>query len=353
MVAMQALASVRGRRRFRVILTETASMQASLNRTSAEKPVSREFEIRGCEKFMARRLLPPDVKNALIEVCGRCFWYKQPLFDMFARAAIPEDLYLRYEHEAKFKIARQLLGDLEQMGDEGMLLQRRLLTELCSLRDLPDTEVPDRDAGLDALRALKQAAVDRDLVSKEEKHEKARRVADAQESVQKARDRERRLGELYGAFAELAASADPQARGYGLEDLLKELFALYEIRYRKSYKSEGEQIDGFFTFGGFDYLVEARWRKEPPTLEQLLAVKGKVDRKIESTRGFIFSIPPFREDVLQRLRQAGQANLILVDGYDLTLILEGRVSLIDALQAKIDKAAQEGILYFALAKLFT
>jgi hypothetical protein len=137
-----------------------------------------------------------------------------------------------------------------------------------------------------------------------------------------------------------------------LEDLLKELFALFEIRYRKSYKSEGEQIDGFFTFGGFDYLVEARWRKEPPTLDQLLSVKGKVDRKIESTRGFIISMLPFREDVLQRLREAGQANLILVDGYDLALILEGRVSLIDGLQAKIDKAAQEGVLYFPLADLF-
>ncbi len=302
---------------------------------------------------MARHLLPHEVKNALIEVCGRCFWYKQPLFDIFARAGISEDLYLRYEHEAKFKIARQLLGDLEQMSDEGMSLQRRLLTELCKLRGLPDKEVPDRDAGLHALRNLKQAAVDHDLVTKEEKQTAARRVSDSEESVQKARDRERRLRELLEAFAEMSASSDAQARGYGLEDLLKEVFALYEIRYRKSYKSEGEQIDGFFTFGGFDYLVEARWRTDPPTLDQLLAVKGKVDRKIESTRGFVFSIPPFREDVLQRLRQAGQANLILVDGYDLALILEGRVSLIDALQAKIDKAAQEGILYFPLAKLFT
>lgn len=302
---------------------------------------------------MIRRLLPLDVKNALIEVCGRCFWYKQPLFDIFARAGIPEDLYLRYEHEAKFKIARQLLGDLEQMGDEGLLLQRRLLTELCKLRGLPDAEVPDRDAGLLALRALKQAAADHDLVTKEEKDANARRVADAEGSIQKARDRQRRLRELYEAFAELAASEDAQARGYSLEDLLKELFALYEISYRKSYKLEGEQIDGFFTFGGFDYLVEARWRKEPPSLEQLLGVKGKVDRKIESTRGFVVSVPAFREDVLQRLREAGQANLILVDGYDLALVLDGRVSLIDALQAKIDKAAQEGILYFPLARLFT
>jgi hypothetical protein len=77
---------------------------------------------------MPRELLPAEVKNALIEVCGRCFWYKQPLFDMFARAGISEDMYLKYEHEPKFKIARQLLGDLEVLGDDGLLLQKRLLT---------------------------------------------------------------------------------------------------------------------------------------------------------------------------------------------------------------------------------
>ena len=301
---------------------------------------------------MVRKLLPPEVKNALIEVCGRSFWYKQPLLDMFARAGIPEDMYLKYEHEPKFKLARLLIGDLEQVGDEGYLLQRRLVTELCKLRNLPDREVPDRDAGLDALRRLKKAALEHDFDVKEEQTNRARRTADAAETTQKARDRDRRSKELHQAFVELSQSSNAQGRGYDLEDLLKELFALYEIRYRKSYKTEGEQIDGFFTFGGFDYLVEARWRDKQPALPDMLAFKGKVERKIESTRGVIISILGFREDVVQRLREAGPANLILIDGYDLNLILEGRVSLIDALQAKIDKAAQEGIIYFPLIKLF-
>jgi hypothetical protein len=213
--------------------------------------------------------------------------------------------------------------------------------------------VPDRDAGLDALRRLKAVACEHDLEVQQEKTAATRRAADAQEAVQKARDRDRRRGELREVFVALTQSDNPQARGYGLEDLLKELFALYEIRYRKSYRADGEQIDGFFAFGGFDYLVEARWRKEQPSLPDLLAFKGKVERKIESTRGVVVSLLGFRDDVVQRLREAGPANLILVDGYDLNLILEGRVSLVDALQRKIDKAAQEGVIYYPLAKLFS
>lgn len=300
---------------------------------------------------MKRRLLPPEVKEGLIEVCGRCFWYKQPLFDMFSRAGIAEEYYLKYEHEAKFKIARQLLSDLEKEGDDGYLLQRRLLTELCKLRDLPDREVPDRDAGLGALRRLKISAREHDLVAEEEATRGSRRAHDASQKVQKARERERRLHELHTAFTQLSQNPNKQARGYGLEDLVKEIFALNEIDYRKSFRADGEQIDGFFTFGGFDYLVEARWRAKKPTLQDLLAFKGKVDRKIESTRGVVLSMVGYEEDVLQRLREAGKANLILFDGWELMLILEGRVSLVDALQAKADKAAQEGDIYFHLGNL--
>jgi len=296
--------------------------------------------------------LPADVKNSIIKVCGRSFWYKQPLFDMFARAGIPENHYLKYEHEPKFKIARQLIDDLESMGEDGLLLQRRLLTELCKLRALPDTEVPDRDAGLDALRELKRLGQEHDLIAKEERERARRRTDDAEAQIQQARERDRRLRELCETFREMCISSDHQARGYGLEDLLKELFGLFELRFRKSYRAEGEQIDGHFTFGGFDYLVEVKWRKDRPTLQDLLAFKGKVDRKIESTRGLYLAVAGFGEEIIQRLREAGPTNLVLMDGYDLTLILEGRVSLVDALQAKADRASQEGLLYFPLVKLF-
>lgn len=269
---------------------------------------------------MSSSKLPADVKNALINVCGRSFWYKQPLFDIFDRAGISEDFYLRYEHESKYKIARNLIHDLEMMGEDGYHFQKRLLTELCKLRKLIDTEVPDKDAGLEALRELKRLAYQNDLVVKEDLEHASRRIVDAEARVQQARERERRLKELHNAFIQMQSSSDPQDRGYSLEDLLKELFSLYEINYRKSYRTAGEQIDGFFTFGGFDYLVEARWRKEMPTLNDLSAFKLKVDRKIESTRGLFVSVAGFKNEIIDHLHKGGSANLILMDGYDLTLV---------------------------------
>jgi Restriction endonuclease len=105
---------------------------------------------------------------------------------------------------------------------------------------------------------------------------------------------------------------------------------------------------GFFTFRGFDYLLEARWRKTQPPIGDLRAFSGKVKAKIESTRGLFLSIPGFRKEVVDEA--ATLSNLILMDGEELAVILEGRVSLVEGLQIKLDKAAQEGLLFFSLVR---
>ena len=94
------------------------------------------------------------------------------------------------------------------------------------------------------------------------------------------------MEELRNTFLSMVTSGsdDPQGRGYGLEDLLAELFDLHEIPYRRSYRTPTEQIDGSFQWKGFDYLVEARWRVIPPTETELGGFKSKVDKKLSSTR---------------------------------------------------------------------
>jgi hypothetical protein len=43
------------------------------------------------------------------------------------------------------------------------------------------------------------------------------------------------------------------------------------------------------------------------------------------------------------------SNLILMDGQELALILEGRVSLVAGLQIKLGNAARKGLLYYSFA----
>jgi hypothetical protein len=132
-----------------------------------------------------------------------------------------------------------------------------------------------------------------------------------------------------------------------LEDLIGDLFNLYRIPYHSPYrKGTVEQTDGFFTFNGFQYLIESRWRKKPPTLNDLRAFSLKVEAKIESTRGLFVSISGFRDDVLVEAKPL--RNVIYVNGQDLAHILEGRNLLPQALTVKIDQAARRGVFFYPL-----
>lgn len=298
--------------------------------------------------------LPFEIREAIVQVCGKGFHYKDPFRTFLLSCGVSAEMYDRYSEESKYKIARHVLSELDSLGDDGYEVQRRILSELCRLRRLPDDNTPDPAAGLDALRNLKQLAADQKLVVEQAESVTAIRTAEARRKQAGLAARAEKMKELREQFFLL--STDPesaQARGYGLEDILSELFAANEIPYRPSYKIETEQIDGHFHFKGFDYLVEARWRKGPPVEADLAALKTKADKKITSTRGLFVSVVGFRSEVVLEFTRGVSSNIILMDGSDLSLILEGHISLVDALDLKIEKAAQEGLIYFPLAQRFS
>lgn len=298
--------------------------------------------------------LPFEIREAVVAVCGKAFWLKDPFRGFLLSCGVTAEIYDRYGDESKFKIARHVLGELDALGDKGFETQRRIVTELAKLRRVPDDSVPNMDAALGALRWLKELAVNQKFVVEEERKFADDRAQEARRKQAGLAARAQKMEELRRTFYGWAgAQDDPQGRGYGLEDLLAELFELHEMTYRRPYRTATEQIDGHFPFKGFDYLVEARWRVGPPSEADLGAFKMKVDKKITSTRGLFVSIPGYRSEVLLEFTRGVSSNIVLTDGQDLALILEGHVSLTDALDLKIQKAAQEGIIFFPLSQRFS
>jgi len=285
--------------------------------------------------------LPFVVVQAMIQCFGLSFHYKDTMAAFLAAAGIPNDIVDKFRDEPKFVWARKTLSELGQSPD-GCILQQRLLTELFKLRDLPDKNVPDPDAGLDALRKLKRLTLDHDLVVAEKKNTAERRENIAAERTKQIQERASRLEALRNQFNAALLATNRQGSGYCLEDILKDLFALFELEYKKPYRTETQQIDGHFRFEGFDYLVEAKWWKGQPPESEVFKFKGKVDDKFRSTRGLFVSIEGVREEVARRFDGHG-CNILFFDGSDLVWVLEGRVDLRDALRFKIEKAAQHGI----------
>lgn len=110
-----------------------------------------------------------------------------------------------------------------------------------------------------------------------------------------------------------------------------------------------QQIDGAFKHGGRDYLVEARWREEPPAANDLFTFAMKATGKLDGTLGLFITMVPPREEVLVDVAKASR-NVLIMDGGDLALILGGRLTLPEALEFKRRRAAQEGILFSSLAQ---
>ena len=75
--------------------------------------------------------------------------------------------------------------------------------------------------------------------------------------------------------------------------------------------SRTNRSTGSFHFRGFTYLVEARWRGQPPTTGDLADFKVKVDGKLESTRGLFISIIGFNDEILAHFANvSGKRNVV-------------------------------------------
>ena len=293
--------------------------------------------------------LPYEILDAMVQCFGLAFHFRGAMTAFLVSCGLPRSLSEMDESEPKFVRARRLLTQIGQT-DEGRLQQRRILTELCKLRNLPDTKVPDPQAGLDALRKLKQMAIDQKIHAEEVRQSERSRQRENEELQRIIRERAAKLDELKKVFYEATVSPDRQRAGYTLEDLLKDLFAQFEIEYRKSYRVPTHQIDGSFHFDGFHYLVEARWRKDQPTQEEIGGLREKVRTKIKSTRGLFVSIQGYRPEVIACYDRMG-TDIILIDGTHLIQVLEGRIDLRDLLKGIINKAAQEGLAYTPINQL--
>jgi hypothetical protein len=160
--------------------------------------------------------LPYEIREAFIQACGRSFYYKDPLRDLLVGAGVPAHLYDQYDAEPKFKIARYILSDLDAMGEQGHIIQRRLITEFCHLRGLPDPGVDNKESAAQALRHLKELALAHRIVAEEQRSVAEQRAQETRLKQAALAARAQKVAELKRRFLEMAVpSYDPQVRGYG------------------------------------------------------------------------------------------------------------------------------------------
>ena len=254
----------------------------------------------------------------------------------------------------KYKVISPVLDELNSR-EEGLGPLRALLHETLSYKDgkhllwLPDGQDKRKDAEV-AIANLRY------LVSS---HDKAKQTAEEEKQVILRRRAEsnksmvfnEKLYALKQRYEALCVESDAQKRGFALEILLNELFELFEMSPKSPFRRTGEQIDGAFTLDGDHYLLEAKWHGPAINLADLKVFDGSVESSLDNTLGLFLSINGFSDEAIEGYLLGRRPRLILMDGADLYLVLDGRIDLGDLLGRKKDIAVQKRVLLASAADI--
>lgn len=169
-----------------------------------------------------------------------------------------------------------------------------------------------------------------------------------QESAVRRNAFESKLGQIQLMFKNVAAKqGTPQTRGSELEAVMTELFDLFELDPKASFRIRGEQIDGAFTLDGTDYLFEAKWEKDPVDRATLDVFSSKIGRKLDNTLGLLLSMSGFIQNAIAK-HSDRRATILLMDGYDLQAVLEQRIDFVEMLRRKRRHAAETGSIFYQI-----
>ena len=144
-------------------------------------------------------------------------------------------------------------------------------------------------------------------------------------SSAKRTEEEAARSRLRESFYRLCQETDRQKAGLALEGLLNGLFEIAGMNPRHPFRVTGEQIDGSFELDNEIYLLEAKWERSPVPESDLLVFRGKVEGKSQFTRGAFLSVNGFSAESKDAISRGKQPNFFLLDGYDLTVVLEGQI----------------------------
>ncbi|WP_418502096.1 hypothetical protein [Flagellimonas sp.] len=225
-----------------------------------------------------------------------------------------------------------------------------LLLAVTDLTDFPQLEFWDDDGtkkakAKKAVENLRKHTRGYIQITKEQEEAKKRREK-SESQIAKNKTLQSELDDLKKLFNKLATNTNFQQRGFEFEKFLNELFQLYELDPKASFKNHGEQIDGAFTFDGTDYLLEAKWKQQVNRTD-LATFTFKVENKLKIAMGLLITVDGLTPEAIS----PDFKSIIIMDGMDLISILDGRVSLPDLLYKKRRKANETGKIYIPYNQL--
>lgn len=298
--------------------------------------------------------ISPVAVNALKDALTLVYWYKSELRSFLTNCLTDSSILSRLDWgRYKREIVGNLVDHMIRHEEEHQADLLRIMAEVARMSDFSHlVRLEDGKEKVAAARAAVQALRRQmkdhlELVEEQQvirrRREQARQHRLASAAIQM------RLKELHEEYCGML-SLSPQRRGFALERLMYNLFEVFDLDPKASFKVLGEQIDGSFSFETTDFLFEARWESSPTSRADIDAFNGKISRKLDNTLGLFLSINGFSGDGVKAY-SAARSLMILMDGAHLAAVLEGRIDLVSLLLRMRRHAAQTGCIYLPVHQL--
>jgi len=291
---------------------------------------------------------PTDIKNCMKECILAVLWAKNDIFrflqDTGCTSADLEPIKSYKEDSlGRAAMVERTFDHLSARQDNGLGPFRVMLRRLTEwshfdpyyFEKLKKLDRVGADRSLDHLRQLVE------IRDGKIKADRQRREATAQRQQSTTETRQSLLKRFLDLYQ---GRTEPQKRGYQAETLIQDMAKLEGLEVTGSFRGLGEQIDNGLKFDGENYHLEIKWQDRAASTEPLYAFAHKVEGKMYG-RGIFISINGFMPEPVEGLLRGKAINTVLVDGEDLTLVLEGHVTFREMLDVKIREAQLKGEIH--------
>jgi hypothetical protein len=285
--------------------------------------------------------------RAVKEAVRNVFWTREEIRKLFERCGVPQLLISEVRPDVKTWTIVDVVLDALNANEIYHHTLQKIIEQTLQYKDGKHLQWAGKEkveAATASLTALREEIGE----LAEERRKRQRDEAERQTRIDKtANDKlfKEKLAELNTRFLSWFSATDPQARGIQFEAILAELFDLFDLAPKHSFRRNGEQIDGGFKLDNENYLLEAKWQAEPVNLNDLRDLDGAVNSTIETTLGLFVSVTGFSPTSLENLVAGNRPKLICMDGADLALVLDSRIDFSVLLRRKKEIAAQRRIVF--------
>lgn len=249
---------------------------------------------------------------------------------------------------SKYRIAEDVLVELNRQADAGLRARRRVLQRVSELDEFsscyPDNLLKARGAVAAVAQLINKKDAFTRLQQERERGEQAYKTKERAKAEAQA-GRRAELDAVQSDLFRLFSPQDPHRRGKALERILNRLFTFEGVAVRDAFVVAGrdgagvvEQVDGAIELDGKLYLVEMKWWSErlgrAEVAPHLVSVFGRA-----GSGGIHISNSGYSPAAVEDYERAlTQCTVVLMELEEVVQALTAGTSVADLLRAKIRNA---------------